>query len=345
MNIVLDGMGGDNAPQAIVRGAVAATAITDADITIVGPEALIRTCLEGEGYSGSQIHIVNATEVVTNNEAPAMAVKKKKDSTVVRGIMMLKDGEGDAFISGGSTGALLAASLFNLGRIKGVKRPGIATFFPKVGKNEKQLILDVGASVDPKPEYLLQYGLMGTIFMQCVKGIENPTVMLLNVGSEEEKGDDVRKEAFKMLSDSSVNFKGNIEGRDVPEGICDVVVTDGFSGNIFLKTSEGIAIAVMNRIKDKIMESTVSKIGGLLAKKKLYELKGEFDYSEEGGAPILGVKGAVLKIHGSSEADAVKNAIIKAIDYVESDVTGKIAEAILESNELQKEKSAAEAEK
>lgn len=330
MNILIDGMGGDHAPEEIVKGAVQAAKEIEDTVSIIGQEGLIQEWLEKLDWDGDNIQVVNATEVITNNESPAMAVRKKKDSSVSKGMRMLKEGEVDAFISGGSTGALLSAGLLILGRIKGIKRPAIAAFFPKIGKDDTSLILDCGANAETKPEYLAQFGIMGSIFTQHVKGVENPEVMLLNVGAEEEKGDPLHKEAYELLKNSGINFKGNCEGRDVPFGCCDVVVTDGFSGNIFLKSSEGVALAMMKRIKQKMTEGVVAKAGALLSYSKMKDLKKEFDYSEEGGAPILGLKGPVLKIHGSSDAYAVYNAILKAVPYVEQDVTHLIEEAIKE---------------
>ena len=203
--------------------------------------------------------------------------------------------------------------------------------------DDTSLILDCGANAECKPEYLQQFGIMGSIFTQHVKGVENPEVMLLNVGAESEKGDPLHKEAYELLQNSNINFRGNCEGRDVPFGCCDVVVTDGFSGNIFLKSSEGVALAVMKRVKQKMTEGVVAKAGALLSYNKLKDLKKEFDYSEEGGAPILGLKGPVLKIHGSSKAYAVYNAILKAVPYVEHDVTHLIEEAIKVKEESEEE--------
>ena len=334
MKILVDGMGGDNAPVEIVKGAIQAAQEIKEEVAIIGPEELINQCLEEENWDGNNISVVNATEVVTNNEAPAMAVRKKKDSTITKGMRMVKEGQADVFISGGSTGALLSAGLFNLGRIKGIKRPVIATFFPKIGMDDNTLLLDCGANAEGKPEYLLQSGIMGSIFVENVKNKKNPDVRLLNVGAEEEKGDDLHKQAHKLLAASKINFNGNVEGRDVPFGVCDVVVADGFSGNVFLKSSEGIALAIMKRIKEKLMEGHMSKLGAILSMSKFKELKKEFDYSEEGGAPILGLKGAVLKIHGSSKAYAVRNAILKAVPYVENRVTEKIERAVSENSEL-----------
>ena len=332
MNIMIDGMGGDHAPEEIVKGAVQAAKEISGTVSIIGREERINECLQALNWNGDNIEIVNATEVISNNESPAMAVRKKKDSSISKGMRMLKEGEVDAFISGGSTGALLSAGLLILGRIRGIKRPAIAAFFPKIGMNDTSLILDCGANAESRPEYLLQYGIMGSIFVEKVKGIENPEVMLLNVGAEEEKGDSLHKESFELLRNADINFKGNCEGRDVPFGCCDVVVTDGFSGNVFLKSSEGVALAVMKRIKQKMTEGLAAKAGALLSYNKLKEIKKEFDYSEEGGAPILGLKGPVLKIHGSSKANAVYNAILKAVPYVEQDVTALIENAITEKS-------------
>lgn len=332
MNIMIDGMGGDHAPEEIVKGAVQAAKEISGAVSIIGREERINECLQALNWNGDNIEVVNATEVISNNESPAMAVRKKKDSSISKGMRMLKEGEVDAFISGGSTGALLSAGLLILGRIRGIKRPAIAAFFPKIGMNDTSLILDCGANAESRPEYLLQYGIMGSIFVEKVKGIENPEVMLLNVGAEEEKGDPLHKESFELLRNADINFKGNCEGRDVPFGCCDVVVTDGFSGNVFLKSSEGVALAVMKRIKQKMTEGLAAKAGALLSYNKLKEIKKEFDYSEEGGAPILGLKGPVLKIHGSSKANAVYNAILKAVPYVEQDVTALIENAITEKS-------------
>lgn len=332
MNIMIDGMGGDHAPEEIVKGAVQAAKEISGTVSIIGREERINECLQALNWNGDNIEVVDATEVISNNESPAMAVRKKKDSSISKGMRMLKEGEVDAFISGGSTGALLSAGLLILGRIRGIKRPAIAAFFPKIGMNDTSLILDCGANAESRPEYLLQYGIMGSIFVEKVKGIENPEVMLLNVGAEEEKGDPLHKESFELLRNADINFKGNCEGRDVPFGCCDVVVTDGFSGNVFLKSSEGVALAVMKRIKQKMTEGLAAKAGALLSYNKLKEIKKEFDYSEEGGAPILGLKGPVLKIHGSSKSNAVYNAILKAVPYVEQDVTALIENAITEKS-------------
>lgn len=331
MRILLDGMGGDYSPEEIVKGAVKAANEIDETIAIIGPEDKIQPLLT-KYHANKNVEVVNATEVITNEEHPAMAIRRKKDSTIVKGMNMVKAGEADVFISAGSTGALLSGALLILGRIKGIKRPAIASWFPQIGKNNQTLLLDCGANADAKPEYLYQFGIMGSIFVHCIKGLETPVVKLLNVGAEDAKGDDLHKEAFDLLKDGPLNFCGNIEGRDVIFGDADVVVADGFSGNVFLKGSEGTALCMSNLMKEKLTDGLLAKAGAALAYKKIKEIKSEFDYADAGGAPILGVKGAVLKIHGNSKEKEVYYAIKKAIPYVKNDVTGMIADAILESS-------------
>lgn len=328
MRILIDGMGGDYAPEEIVKGAVKAASEISETVVILGPEDEIRKQLKANRWKGENIEIVNATEVISNEEFPAMAVRKKKDSTIVKGMNMLKDSEGDVFISGGSTGALLAGGLFALGRIKGIKRPAIAAWFPRAGKEGVTLLLDCGASVEAKPEYLYQYGIMGSIFVRGITGNEDPVVRLLNIGAEEGKGDDLHKAAFSLLKEADINFQGNIEARDVIFGETDVVVTDGFSGNVYLKSSEGMSLAIMREFKRKLTEGIVAKAGAMLAYSKIKEIKEVFDYSDAGGAPILGLKGSVLKIHGNSKATEVYYAIHRAVDYVDNNITGMITEAV-----------------
>lgn len=336
MKILIDGMGGDFAPEEIVKGAIKAASEISETVVIIGPEEEIEEQLRANRWKGDNIEVVNATEVITNEEHPAMAVRKKKDSTIVKGMNMLKEGEADIFISGGSTGALLAGGLVTLGRIKGIKRPAIAAWFPRAGKEGVTLLLDCGASVEAKPDYIYQYGIMGSIFVKGITGNEAPVVKLLNVGAEEGKGDDLHKTAYDLLKNSNLNFQGNIEARDVIFGETDVVVTDGFSGNIYLKSSEGMSLAIMGEFKHKLTEGIVAKAGAMLAYSKIKEIKQVFDYSDAGGAPILGLKGAVLKIHGNSKATEVYYAIHRAVDYVDNNITGMIAEAIGKSEEIAK---------
>ena len=300
MKIIVDGMGGDNAPQEIVKGATKAAyelAQLDPEISvgIIGPSELMLNCLRQENWDCDNpekisedisrygnIEIINATEVITNDEAPAMAVRKKKDSTIVKAMTLLKSGDADAFISAGSTGALLSGGLVTLGRIKGIRRPAIAAWFPKMHTGGTTLLLDCGANVEAKPEYIFQNGIMGAMYVEGVKGIEKPEVRLL----------------------------------------------------IFLKGSEGVALAIMKQIKSKLKEGVLAKMGALLAYNKLSELKEMFDYSDSGGAPILGLKGAVLKIHGNSKATEVYYGIMKAIPYVRNDVTQMIADSVTQNAEL-----------
>ena len=305
MKILIDGMGGDYAPEEIVKGAIKAASEISETVVIIGPEEAINEQLRANRWKGDNIEVVDATEVITNEEQPAMAVRKKKDSTIVKGMNMIKTGEANIFISGGSTGALLAGGLVTLGRIKGIKRPAIAAWFPRAGKEGVTLLLDCGASVEAKP-----------------------------VGAEEGKGDDLHKTAFNLLKESGLNFQGNIEARDVIFGETDVVVTDGFSGNVYLKSSEGMSLAIMGEFKRKLTEGFIAKAGAMLAYSKIKEIKEVFDYSDAGGAPILGLKGAVLKIHGNSKATEVYHAIHRAVDYVDNDITGMIAEAIANSEEF-----------
>ena len=339
MKIIVDGMGGDNAPHAIVEGCVMAASemadkYPDVVVQIIGPQEMMNNCLRENKWEGTNIQVVDASEVITNEEAPAMAVRKKKDSTIVKALNMIKSGESDVFISGGSTGALLAGGLVTLGRIKGIRRPAIAAWFPKMHTGGTTLLLDCGANVEAKPEYVFQNGIMGAMYVQGVKGIENPEVRLLNIGAEETKGDDLHKEAHRLLAASNINFGGNIEARDVAVTDCEVVITDGFSGNIFLKGSEGAVIAVMKRFRKKLTEGIKAKLGAMLAYSKISELKEMFDYSDAGGAPILGLKGPVIKVHGNSEAIEIYHAIYKAVPFVENKVTQMIADAVVQNEAL-----------
>lgn len=330
MRILIDGMGGDNAPEAVVEGAVLAATETEQEICIIGPIETIRSLAEKHmkkrQLKGS-ISFVDATEVITNSESPALAVRKKKDSTIVKGIGMLKDGEADIFISGGSTGALLAAGLFNIGRVKGIDRPAICSIYPIIG-GRPSLLCDAGANAECKPKNLYDFGIMGSIYMEKVIGRENPMVALVNIGTEEEKGTSLTKEAYGLLKESGINFIGNMEARDVPKGRCDVIVTDGFTGNVILKLTEGMAWNIFKVIKKKFTSGIHARIGSLILVDKLMEIKKETDYSEYGGAPILGLKKPLVKMHGSSSGKGVKNTILKAIPFVEKDVVEKIQEYI-----------------
>lgn len=323
MRIVLDGMGGDHAPESVVEGAVMASKEIEHQILITGPVDLINSELSKYEYDQNKILVIDATEVISCDEAPVRAVRSKKDSSLVVGINLVKDGKADAFISGGSTGAILAGGLFILGRIKGIDRPALASIYPILGKHAS-LLLDAGANAECKPNNLMEFGIMGSIYADKVLGYVNPKVGLVNIGTESQKGSMLTREAYQLLKTSPINFVGNVEARDVPKGACDVVVTDGFTGNVLLKLTEGFAWNTFRFMKNKFQEGKLSKLGAVLLVDKLRDMKKEFDYSEYGGAPILGVKGPILKMHGSSGALACKNAILKAIPYVEGDIVGII---------------------
>lgn len=334
MRIILDGMGGDNAPGEIVRGAVEASKLIEDEIVIVGDGDKIEFQLKKYKYSDEKISVKHASEVIENDDAPVRAVRRKKDSSMVVGLNMVKSGEGDLFISAGNTGALMAGALFNLGRIQGIDRPAIASIYPILGTKKPSLLVDAGANSECKPSNLLEFAMMGSIYMEKVLGRENPKIGLVNLGVEETKGSTLTKAAFGLLEKSHLNFSGNIEAREVPLGGADVVVCDGFVGNVILKLTEGLAINIVNLLKKKFMENARAKMGAVLLSKKLRSLKEEFDYTEYGGAPILGVKGPVVKMHGSSNANAVKNSILKAIPFAEENVVGIISESVFEIEEV-----------
>ena len=333
MKIILDGMGGDNAPEAIVEGAVLASREIEHQILIIGQEEKIRAELDNHRYDPDKISVINATEIISNDEAPVRAVRSKKDSSIVRGINMVKHGEGDIFISAGSTGALLAGGLFILGRIQGIDRPALASVYPIIG-GIPSLLVDAGANADCKPNNLLEFGMMGSIYMEKVLGREQPRVGLVNIGAEAAKGSTLTKAAYDLLEQSHLNFTGNVEAREVPKGACDVIVTDGFTGNILLKLTEGLAWNILQVIKQRFTDGVKAKLGAALLLDKIKGLKKEFDYSEYGGAPILGVRGPIVKMHGSSNANAVKNTILKGIPYVSEHVVDKIQNSVLEIEEI-----------
>lgn len=334
MRIILDGMGGDNAPGEIVKGAVEASKLIEDEIVIVGDGDKIEFQLKKYKYSNEKISVKHASEVIENDDAPVRAVRRKKDSSMVVGLNMVKSGEGDLFISAGNTGALMAGALFNLGRIQGIDRPAIASIYPILGTKKPSLLVDAGANSECKPSNLLEFAMMGSIYMEKVLGRENPKIGLVNLGVEETKGSTLTKAAFGLLEKSHLNFSGNIEAREVPLGGADVVVCDGFVGNVILKLTEGLAINIVNLLKKKFTENARAKMGAVLLSKKLRSLKEEFDYTEYGGAPILGVKGPVVKMHGSSNANAVKNSILKAIPFAEENVVGIISESVFEIEEV-----------
>jgi len=333
MKIILDGMGGDNAPASTVEGAVLASRLIEHEILITGGRELLEKELSKYKYKSGQITIVPASEVISSSDAPVKAVRGKKDSSMVVGLNLLKSGAGDVFISGGNTGALMAGGLFILGRIQGIDRPPIASIYPILGKSIS-LLVDAGANTECKPNNYLEFATMGSIYMERVLGRENPTVGLVNVGTEENKGTTAVKAAYELLEKSGLNFIGNVEARDVPKGACDVIVCDGFVGNVILKLTEGLAWNIFKLVKAKFSSGGAAKIGAMLLSGKLKELKKEFDYSEYGGAPILGLKGPIVKMHGSSGANSVKNTIIKAIPFARENVVHMIENSALVIEEI-----------
>lgn len=331
MRIIVDGMGGDNAPDEIIKGAINAAKQIDHEIVLIGHEDILKPAMKKHG--GKKLTLVHASEIITNDDSPVKAVRSKKDSSIVKGLELISQGEGDVFISAGSTGAILAGGLFILGRVQGIDRPSLATTYPVIGK-EPSLLVDAGANAECKPNNLLEFATMGSIYMEKVMGRPNPTVGLLNNGSEEKKGTTLTKAAHELIAKSNLNFIGNVEARDLPDGVCDVIVTDGFTGNAVLKLTEGMGLMVLRELKKRFTANGLTKMGALLLSKQLVQIKDEFDYSEYGGAPILGVKGAVIKMHGSSDETAVEKSILKAIPFVENNVVDIIQNSTIELEEI-----------
>ncbi len=320
-HIVVDAMGGDNAPQAIVEGAVKAIRDFDIKITLVGNEELIKKSL-GESIP-ENIDVVDATEVITNDDDPALAIRRKKDSSIVVAMNLVSEGNGDAFVSAGSTGAVVSGATLIIKRIKGVRRVAIGTVFPTPTK--PTLMLDCGANADCTADFLQQFAIMGDAYMKSVYGINSPTVGLLNNGAEEHKGSAVYKEAHQLLKNTEINFIGNVEGRDVLGSVADVVVADGFAGNIFLKTTEGTAGFFTKKLKGLFTRNIVTKLCALILKSGIKEMKSSFDYTEHGGAPVLGAQKVVIKAHGSSNSKAFYNAIRQAKNFYENGVIESIS--------------------
>ena len=329
MKIVLDAMGGDNAPHVPVSGAVQAVRELGYNVVLVGQKALIEEELFRLSYSGEKIEIVDAPDLVTMEDSPSDVVKKKKNSSIHVGMRLLKEGKGDAFVSAGNTGAVMAVSLFALGRIKGVDRPAITAILPNL--KAQTFLLDVGANVDCKPSHLLQFAIMGEAYARYVLKEENPRVGLLSIGEEDTKGNELTKEAFGFLSaarEKGLNFIGNAEGRDVYTGDFDVIVCDGFVGNVCLKLSESIAKILAKILKEEIGKHFVSKLGAVTLIPAIKGFKKRIDYAEWGGAPLLGIKKPVIIAHGSSNVKAIKNAIRVGAEFAEANVVEHIEENI-----------------
>jgi len=320
MRIALDAMGGDNAPKEIVAGAIKAVqAFPDIEILLVGDEKQINPFLTEK----ERISILHTEEQILATDEPARAVRRKKNASMVLCANEVKEQKADAFISAGNTGALMATGLFVVGRINGIERPALAPTLPTIG-GEGFLLLDVGANVDAKPEHLVQYGIMGSIYMEKALGVTKPRVGLLNIGTEEKKGNDLTKKTFDELKGAPINFIGNVEARDLLDGVCDVVVTDGFTGNMVLKTIEGTALSMFKMLKEVMTSSLKTKLAAGAMKPELKGLKNKLDYSEYGGAALFGLNAPVIKAHGSSDSNAIYNAIRQTRDVVKSEVIGTI---------------------
>lgn len=323
MKIFVDAMGGDNAPQAPVAGAVEALRRwPELEISLAGVLGEIEPLLAGCDDVRSRITLVDAPEVITNHDHPVMGVRQKKQSATVIGMLQLKEKQVDGFVSAGSTGATLAGGMFRLGRIPGIERPALAPLMPN-GKGYF-LLIDCGANVDCRPEYLVQFGLMGDAYMRGVMGMENPRVGLINIGAEAEKGNGLVKETYPLMEKAPYHFVGNVEARDITGDVADVLVADGFSGNLVLKFMEGLAGTLMGIIKKEMMADFRCKLGALLAKPAFRRVKKTMDYTEVGGAPLLGVQGAVIKAHGSSNAHAISCAIGQCIKMIDGNVVETI---------------------
>lgn len=324
MKLAIDAMGGDNAPKEIVLGAIeAVSTVDDLEITLIGDEGKIKPLLTNHDH----IQVIHTDEKITAEDEPVRAVRRKKKASLVLMAREVKEGRADACISAGNTGALMSAGLFGVGRIPGIARPALCPTLPTV-EGKGFLLLDVGANVDAKANHLVQYAVMGSIYMEKVRHISKPTVGLLNVGTEDGKGNDLTKKAFTMLENTPVNFIGNVEARDLLNGVCDVVVTDGFTGNIALKTVEGTAMSMFQMIKSTFMSSFKTKLAAGMVKKDLKGLKSKLDYSEYGGAGLFGLAAPVIKAHGSSNKRAILNAIKQAAYMVEYNVTETIRTTI-----------------
>lgn len=339
VKIAVDAMGGDNAPGEIVKGAVeAAGERKDIQIFLTGPEAVLSKELEQYSYNKEQITVVNASEVIETGEPPVSAIRKKKDSSIVVGMNLVKNGEADGFVSAGSSGAVLVGGQVIVGRIKGVERPPLAPLIPT--EEGFSLLIDCGANVDARPSHLVQFAQMGSIYMENVMGVKNPRVAIVNIGVEEEKGNALVKETFPLLKECpGINFIGSIEAREIPHGGADVIVCEAFVGNVILKLYEGVGATMLTMVKKGLMSSLRSKIGALLIKPALKATMKSFDASQYGGAPLLGLRGLVVKTHGSSKANEIKNSIIQCISFKEQAISDKIKECLEVKENINKQEA------
>lgn len=338
IKIAVDAMGGDNAPGEIIAGTVmAANVRKDIQIALIGQKDVVSAELKKHTYNTEQIQVVNATEVIETGEPPVNAIRKKKDSSIVVGMNMVRQGEADAFCSAGSSGAILVGGQVIVGRIKGVERPSLAPLIPT--EKGVSLLVDCGANVDARPSHLVQFAKMGSIYMEHVIGIPNPRVAIVNIGAEEEKGNALVKETFPLLKEcKDINFIGSIEAREIPHGYADVIVCEAFVGNVILKLYEGVGATLIGMVKKGMMGTLRSKIGALLVKPALKETLKSFDASQYGGAPLLGCKGLVVKTHGSSRRTEVCNAVLQCVTFKEQQINEKIKESLFPEEGKQEER-------
>ncbi|MFQ7584923.1 MAG: phosphate acyltransferase PlsX [[Clostridium] symbiosum] len=338
IKVAVDAMGGDNAPEEIVAGAVmAANTRKDIKILLVGQEERVSAELKKHTYNTDQIEIVNATEVIETEEPPVNAIRKKKDSSIVVGMNMVRRDEADAFVSAGSSGAILVGGQVIVGRIKGVERPPLAPLIPT--EKGVSLLIDCGANVDARPSHLVQFAKMGSIYMENVVGIRNPRVAIVNIGAEEEKGNALVKETYPLLREcGDINFTGSIEAREIPHGEADVIVAEAFTGTVSLTLYEGVGATLIAKVKAGMMTSLRSKIGALLVKPALKETLKSFDASQYGGAPLLGLNGLVVKTHGNSKRTEVCNSIIQCVTFKEQRINEKMKESLFPKEKEQEER-------
>lgn len=328
IKVAVDAMGGDNAPAAIVQGAIDAVKEEErVKVFLVGRREVIEEELKKYTYDTARVEIVHAEEVIETAEPPVMAIRKKKDSSIVKSMNMVKEGVCDAFVSAGSTGAVLVGGQVIVGRIKGVERPPLAPLIPT--ENGVALLVDCGANVDARPSHLVQFAKMGSVYMESVMGVKNPKVGIVNNGAEEEKGNALVKETFPLLKNCpEINFIGSVEARDIPAGAADVIVCEAFVGNVILKMYEGVGASLIKKVKDGMMSSLRSKIGAILVKPALKKTLKAFDLEQYGGAPMLGLNGLVVKSHGSSNAVEIKNSVLQCVTFMEQKINDKIKEKI-----------------
>lgn len=339
MKIIVDAFGGDNAPGEVIKGCARAVSELGTEIILTGDEGKIKAYAEENNISLNGISIIHTLSVIDIHEEPTEVIKSKKDCSMAVGLQALADGKGDAFVSAGSTGALVVGATFIAKRLKGIKRAALAPILPTASGS--MMLIDGGANVDCRPDMLVQFGIMGSCYMEKVMGVKSPKVGLINVGSEDTKGRELDIEAYRLFKSAPVNFYGNLEGRDMPNGVCDVTVSDGFTGNVALKLYEGLGIYFAHTLKDMLMGSLGGKLAALLIMKKVKAFKKKMDYSETGGGVLMGISKPVIKAHGSSDAKAFFNAIRQAKLCVEGDFIGEISKS-LETLKANTEKQSAQ---